>query len=82
MTIIELVYKIKGYLKMSIVKVVLLIQYSYKKLVFRKIKSILYTVQQNLDIRKILGATKISLKSRFFLISNTRKPMKMHNFIK
>ena len=79
MTIIELVYKIKGYLKMSIVKVVLLIQYSYKKLVFRKIKSILYTVQQNLDIRKILGATKISLKSRFFLISNTRKPLKKHN---
>ena len=38
------------------------------------------TVQWNLDLRKILGVTKIFLKSRFFLISNTRKPLKKHKF--
>ena len=32
-------------------------------------------VQWNLDLRKILGVTKIFLKSRFFLISNTRKSL-------
>ena len=31
---------------------------------------------------KKLGVTKIFLKSRFFLISNTRKPLKKHNFAK
>ena len=40
------------------------------------------TVQWNLDLRKILGVTKIFLKSRFFLISNTRKPLKKHNSAK
>ena len=40
------------------------------------------TVQWTLDLRKILGVTKIFLKSRFFLISNTRKPLKKHNFAK
>ena len=30
-------------------------------------------IQWNLDLRKILGVTKIFLKSRFFLISNTRR---------
>ena len=39
-------------------------------------------IQWNLDLRKILGVTKIFLKSRFFLISNTRKPLKKHNFAK
>ena len=33
-------------------------------------------IQWTLDLRKILGVTKIFLKSRFFLISNTRKPLK------
>ena len=37
-------------------------------------------IQWNLDLRKFLGVTKIFLKSRFFLISNTRKPLKKHNF--
>jgi hypothetical protein len=32
-------------------------------------------VQWTLDLRKILGVTKIFLKSRFFLISNTRKTL-------
>ena len=32
-------------------------------------------VQWNLDLRKILGVTKIFLKSRFFLISNSRKSL-------
>ena len=32
-------------------------------------------VQWNLDLRKILGVTKIFLKPRFFLISNTRKSL-------
>ena len=32
-------------------------------------------IQWNLDLRKILGGTKIFLKSRFFLISNTRKSL-------
>ena len=32
-------------------------------------------VQWNLDLRKILGVTKIFLKSRFFLISNKRKSL-------
>ena len=35
-------------------------------------------IQWNLDLRKILGVTKIFLKSRFFLISNTGKPMKVN----
>ena len=39
-------------------------------------------IQWNLDLRKILGVTKIFLKSRFFLISNTRKPLKKHNSAK
>jgi hypothetical protein len=39
-------------------------------------------VQWTLDLRNILGETKIFLKSRFFLISNTRKPLKKHNFAK
>ena len=30
-------------------------------------------LQWNLELRKILGVTKIFLKSRFFLISNTRR---------
>ena len=35
------------------------------------------TVEQwTLDLRKILGVTKIFLKSKLFLISNTRKPLK------
>jgi glutamate 5-kinase len=33
-----------------------------------------YILQWNLDLRKILGVTKIFLKSRFFFISNTRNP--------
>ena len=32
-------------------------------------------LQWNLDLRKILGVSKIFLKSRFFLISNTRKSL-------
>ena len=36
-------------------------------------------VQWNLDLRKILGVDKIFLKSRFFLISNTGKPLKVTN---
>ena len=40
------------------------------------------SVQWNLNLRKTLGVTKIFLKSRFFLISNTRKPLKKHNFAK
>ena len=36
-------------------------------------------VQSFTDLRKILGETKIFLKSRFFLISNTRKPFQKHN---
>ena len=39
-------------------------------------------IQWNLDLRKILGVKKIFLKSRFFLISNTRKPLKKHNSAK
>ena len=39
-------------------------------------------LQWNLDLRKILGVTKSFLKSRFFFISNTRKPLKKHNFAK
>ena len=38
------------------------------------------SIQWTLYLRKILGVTKIFLKSRFFLISNTRKPLKKHNF--
>ena len=34
-------------------------------------------VQWNLDLRKILGVTKIFLKSRFFLISNIGKSLIM-----
>ena len=33
-------------------------------------------IQWTLDSREILGVTKIFLRSRFFLISNTRKPLK------
>ena len=33
-------------------------------------------IQWPLILRKIFGVTKIFLKSRFFLISNTRKPLK------
>ena len=40
------------------------------------------TIQWTLDLRKILGVTKFFLKSKFFLISNTRKPLKKHNFAK
>ena len=40
-----------------------------------------FLLQWNLDIRKILGVTKIFLKSRFFLISNTRNPLKKHNIL-
>ena len=36
-------------------------------------------VQWNLDLRKILGVDKIFLKSRFFLISNSGKPLKVTN---
>ena len=36
-------------------------------------------IQWNLDLRKILGVDKIFLKSRFFLISNTGKPLKVTN---
>ena len=36
-------------------------------------------IQWPLILRKIFGVTKIFLKSRFFLISNTRKPLKKHN---
>ena len=36
-------------------------------------------VQWNLDLRKILGVAKIFLKTRFFLISNTAKPLKVTN---
>ena len=36
-----------------------------------------FIMQWTLDLRKILV-----LKSRFFLISNTRKPLKRHNFAK
>ena len=43
---------------------------------------ILIEIQWNFDLRKILGVTTIFLKSRFFLISNTRKPLKKHNFAK
>ena len=39
-------------------------------------------VQWTLNIRKIFWVTKIFLKSRFFLISNTRKPLKKCNFAK
>ena len=39
-------------------------------------------VQWNLDLRKFLEVTKIFIKSRFFLISNTRKPLKKHNSAK
>ena len=39
-------------------------------------------IQRNLDLGKILGVTKIFLSSRFFFISNTRKPLKKHNFVK
>ena len=39
-------------------------------------------IQWTLDLRKILGETKIFLKSRFFLISSTRKPLKKHNMAK
>ena len=39
-------------------------------------------IQWNLDLRKILGVIKIFLKSRFFLISNTRKPLQKHSFAK
>ena len=38
-------------------------------------KPYFYLVQWNLDLRKILGVTKIFLKLRFFLISNTRKSL-------
>ena len=40
-------------------------------------------IQWNLDLRKILGVTKSFLNRDSFLhISNTRKPMKKHNFAK
>ena len=38
-----------------------------------------FEIRKNLDLRKILGVTKIFLKSRFFLISNTGKPLKVTN---
>ena len=63
-----------------------------KKLAYKNMKKtaskvahnrpIFFSVQWNLDLRKILGVTKIFLKSRFFLISSTRKPLKKHNFAK
>ena len=45
-------------------------------------EGLIMLIQWNLDLRKILGVTKIFLKSRFFLISNARKPLKKHNFAK
>ena len=62
----------------------LLHQWLFKKLV-EKIQTMRYNnvtkiLQWNFDLGKILGVTKIFLKSRFFLISNTRKPLKKHKF--
>ena len=49
---------------------------------FVKWQMIAILIQWNLNLRKILGVTKIFLKSRFFLIPDTRKPLKEHNFAK
>merc|ERR1712051_572119 len=46
----------------------------YRLIILKKDLSL--SIEWNLDLRKILGVTKIFLKSRFLLISNTRKPLK------
>ena len=43
------------------------------------IQNVQKEVQSNLDLRKILGVTKIFLKPKLFFISNTENPLKITN---
>ena len=72
LALISKLKKVKLFLKRSFLKLFL---HVYKSQMFFPI----WIIQCNLDLRKILGVDKIFLKSRFFLISNTRKPLKVTN---